>query len=152
VTVAVTAYREFKADRIVAERNFGDDMVRAVLHTVDPNISVQLVTASRGKAVRAEPVSALYGYERDGCWHKDQVRHVGKFPELEDQMLNFSTAGYLGDRSPDRADALVWAMSDLLVEPMPGEAMIEYYRMRAVEAAEKKAADAAAAGPRHPAM
>jgi hypothetical protein len=91
VTVAVTAYREFKADRIVAERNFGDDMVRAVLHTVDPNISVQLVTASRGKAVRAEPVSALYGYERDGCWHKDQVRHVGKFPELEDQMLNFST-------------------------------------------------------------
>ena len=150
--VAVTAYREFKADRIVAERNFGGDMVRAVLHTVDPNISVQLVTASRGKAVRAEPVSALYGYERDGFWHKDQVRHVGKFPELEDQMLNFSTAGYLGDRSPDRADALVWAMSDLLVEPMPGEAMIEYYRMRAVEAAAKKAADAAAAGPRHPAM
>jgi transposase len=53
----------------------------------------------------------------------NHVRHVGKFPELEDQILNFSTAGYLGDRSPDSADALVWAMSDLLVEPMPGEAM-----------------------------
>jgi phage terminase large subunit-like protein len=148
--VAVTAYREFKADRIVAEKNFGGDMVRAVLHTVDPNISVQLVTASRGKVVRAEPVSALYGYERGGTWHKDQVRHAGQFRELEDQMLNFSTAGYLGDRSPDRADALVWAMSDLLVEPEPGAAMIEFYRMRAREAAEKKAA--AEATQRHPVM
>ena len=71
--IAVNAYREFKADRIVAEKNFGGDMVRAVLHTVDPNIPVQLVVASRGKAVRAEPVSALYGYERDGSWHKDQI-------------------------------------------------------------------------------
>ena len=98
--VAVTAYREFKADRIVAEQNYGGDMVRAVLHTVDPNVPVHLVNASRGKAVRAEPVSALYGYERDGVWHKDQIRHAGEFRELEDQMLNFSTAGYLGDRSP----------------------------------------------------
>jgi hypothetical protein len=77
------------------------------------------VWAWRGKTVRAEPVSALYGYERDGSWHKDQVRHAGEFRELEDQMLNFSTAGYLGDRSPDRVDALVWALTDLLVEPMP---------------------------------
>ena len=92
---------------------------------------VNLVNASRGKTVRAEPVSALYGYERDGSWHKDQVRHAGEFRELEDQMLNFSTAGYLGDRSPDRVDALVWAFSDLLVEPEPGAAMIEYYRLRA---------------------
>jgi hypothetical protein len=65
-------------------------------------------------------------------------------------MLNFSTAGYLGDRSPDRVDALVWALIDLLVEPMPGEAFIEYYRQRAREAAEKKAA--AEAVPRHPAL
>jgi len=129
--VAVTAYRQFKADRIVAEKNFGGDMVRAVLHTVDPNVPVVLVSASRGKAVRAEPVSALYGYERDGVWHKDQVRHAGEFRELEDQLLNFSTAGYLGDRSPDRADALVWAMSDLLVEPMPAEGHFEYMRQLA---------------------
>ena len=99
-------------------------MVRAVLHTVDPNVPVVLVSASRGKAVRAEPVSALYGYERDGVWHKDQIRHAGEFRELEDQMLNFSTAGYLGDRSPDRADALVWALTDLLVEPMPSEGQV----------------------------
>ncbi len=150
--VAVTAYREFKADRIVAEANFGGDMVRALLHTVDPNVPVQLISASRGKAIRAEPVSALYGYERDGIWHKDQVRHVGQFPQLEDQMLNFSTAGYLGDRSPDNCDALVFALSDLIVEPMPGEAILEFYRLRAVEAAEKKAALAAEAGDRHPAM
>jgi hypothetical protein len=78
------------------------------------------------------------------------VRHAGEFRELEDQMLNFSTAGYLGDRSPDRVDALVWALTDLLVEPMPGEAMIEFYRLRAREAAEKKAA--AEATQRHPAM
>ena len=58
--VAVTAHREFKADRIVAEQNFGGDMVRAVLHTVDRNVPVNLVNASRGKTVRAEPVSALY--------------------------------------------------------------------------------------------
>src|SRR5580704_17955602 len=148
--VAVTTYREFKVDRIVAEQNFGGDMVRAVLHTVDRNVPVNLVNASRGKTVRAEPVSALYGYERDGSWHKDQVRHAGEFRELEDQMLNFSTAGYLGDRSPDRVDALVWALTDLLVEPEPGAAMIEFYRMRAREAAEKKAA--AEAAERHPAV
>jgi phage terminase large subunit-like protein len=57
----VNAYREFKADRIVAERNFGGDMVRAVLHAVDPNVPVEFVNASRGKHVRAEPVSTLYG-------------------------------------------------------------------------------------------
>jgi phage terminase large subunit-like protein len=134
--VAVTAYREFKADRIVAEQN--------------RNVPVNLVNASRGKTVRAEPVSALYGYERDGSWRKDQVRHAGEFREIEDQMLNFSTAGYLGDRSPDRVDALVWALTDLLVEPEPGHAMVEYYRLRAREAAEKKAA--AEAVPRDPAL
>jgi phage terminase large subunit-like protein len=129
--VAVTAFHEFKADRIVAEKNFGGDMVRAVIHTADQNVSVQLVNASRGKAVRAEPVSALYGFQRDGNWEKDRVRHVGEFRELEDQMLNFSTAGYLGDRSPDRADALVWAMTEILVEPMPSFGIFEATRLRA---------------------
>ena len=140
--VAVTAYREFKADRIVAEQNFGGDMVRALLHTVDANVPVTMVHASRGKAVRAEPVSALYGFERDGAWHKDQVRHVGHFPELEDQMLNFSSAGYLGERSPDRVDALVWGLTDLLVTPMAGEGIYELYRQQAAKAVADKAAAA----------
>jgi len=134
--VAVNAYHEYKADRIVAEQNYGGDMVRAVLHTVDRNVSVQVVTASRGKAVRAEPVSALYGFERDGIWQKDQVRHAGHFPILEDQMLNFSTAGYLGDRSPDNCDALIWALTDLLVEPMPNSGIFELYREQARKLAE----------------
>jgi hypothetical protein len=129
--IAVNAYHEFKADRIVAEQNFGGDMVRAVLHTVDRNVPVVVVTASRGKAVRAEPVSALYGFQRDGVWQKDQVRHAGDFRELEDQLLNFSTAGYLGDRSPDRADALVWALTDLLVTPMANSGIFELYREQA---------------------
>jgi terminase large subunit-like protein len=132
----VAAYRQYGADRIVAEQNFGGDIVRALLHTADPNVPVVLVNASRGKAVRAEPVSALYGYERDGVWHKDQVRHVGQFPELEDEMLNFSTAGYLGDRSPDRADALVWGLTDLRVAQMKGEGFYENMRRRAAEAGE----------------
>ena len=117
--VAVTAYREFKADRIVAEQNFGGDMVRAVLHTVDRNVPVNLVNASRGKTVRAEPVSALYGYERDGSWHKDQVRHAGEFREPRGPDAEFLDRGVFGrpvtrqsrragvgiDRSPRRADA-----------------------------------------------
>ena len=66
------------------------------------------VRAARGKAVRAEPISALY--------EQDKVRHVGRFPQLEDQMENFSTAGYMGDKSPDRADATVWALTNLMVD------------------------------------
>ncbi len=138
--VAVNAYHEFKADRIVAEKNYGGDMVRAVLHTADQNVYVELVDASRGKAVRAEPVSALYGFQRDGQWEKDRVRHVGEFHELEDQMLNFSTAGYLGDRSPDRADALVWALTDLLVQPMPNYGIFELTRRQAEAFEAKKTA------------
>jgi hypothetical protein len=129
----VEAYREFKADRVVAEVNYGGDMVRALLHTVDPNVPVHIVTASRGKAVRAEPISALYGFERDGIWHKDLVRHAGEFRQLEDQMLNFSTAGYLGDRSPDRVDALVWALSDLFVVAGKDDGYIEWLRDEAMK-------------------
>lgn len=113
--VVARAYHEFSADRVVAERNFGGDMVRAVIQAADKQVKVRLVTASRGKAVRAEPVSVFYGYEVKGQWHGDRVRHVGDFKQLEDEMLNFSSAGYQGDRSPDRADALVWLLTDLLV-------------------------------------
>ena len=75
------------------------------IHSVDRNVPVTEVVASRGKAVRAEPIAALY--------EKGQVHHVGVLPDLEDQLINFTSAGYMGDRSPDRADALVWALSDL---------------------------------------
>lgn len=104
---AVDAFHQFKADAIVAESNFGGEMVRSVINTVDPNVPVKLVTASRGKVVRAEPVSALY--------EKGLVHHVGRFPELEDQMGNFSTSGYVGERSPDRADAMIWAITELML-------------------------------------
>jgi phage terminase large subunit-like protein len=103
----VEAYREFVADRVVAEKNFGGDMVRFVIKTADPSVSYKDVTASRGKAVRAEPIAALYEQKR--------VVHVGDYPELEDQMCAFTSTGYLGDGSPDRVDALVWALSELML-------------------------------------
>ena len=105
--VAAAAYRKHMADRIVGERNYGGEMVRFVLQTADKSVPVRLITASRGKHVRAEPVSALY--------EQGKVRHVGRLPELEDQYCNFSTAGYVGERSPDRADAAVWALTDLML-------------------------------------
>lgn len=105
---AVDAYHRYGADVIIAERNFGGAMVEHVIRTVDDQAPFKEVVASRGKAVRAEPVAALY--------EKDMVRHAGRFDDLEDQMSNFSTNGYLGDKSPDRADALVWALSELMLE------------------------------------
>jgi phage terminase large subunit-like protein len=108
--VAVNAYREFKADRIVAERNFGGAMVEHVIRTVDRNASYKEVTASRGKIARAEPIAALY--------EQNRVRHVGLFTELEDQMAAMTGDGYSGDGSPDRCDALVWALSELMTAPM----------------------------------
>lgn len=105
--VAVAANRDFKADRIVAERNFGGAMVEHVIRTVDRNISYSEVSASRGKIQRAEPIAALY--------EQNKIRHVGMFTELEDQLAAMTGAGYVGDGSPDRADALVWALSELMV-------------------------------------
>lgn len=108
---AVDAYREHRADRIVAERNFGGAMVENVIKTVDRNVPVKLVTASRGKAARAEPIAALY--------EQGRVSHVGAFAQLEDQMVCFTADGYVGDRSPDRADALVWALTELMMGTLP---------------------------------
>jgi phage terminase large subunit-like protein len=107
--VAVTAFDEFRADRIVAEQNYGGAMVEHTIKTERRMVPVTIVTASRGKAVRAEPVSSLY--------EQDSVRHVGRFPQLEEQMLNMSAAGYVGAKSPDRLDALVWALTDLMLGP-----------------------------------
>jgi phage terminase large subunit-like protein len=104
---AVEAYHEFKADRIIAERNFGGAMVAHVIRTVDPNVSYREVVASRGKVARAEPIAALYEQRR--------ITHVTPFPDLEDQMCSMAGDGYCGDGSPDRVDALVWALSDLIM-------------------------------------
>jgi phage terminase large subunit-like protein len=99
-------YHWWKADRVVAEVNNGGDLVEANLRTVAPNIPFRAVHASRGKAVRAEPVSALY--------EQGRVHHVGMFAKLEDQMCEWDPA-MPGVASPDRVDALVWALTDLLL-------------------------------------
>ena len=103
-TEAVSGYYRFKADRIVAEINFGGDMVEAIIRIVDKNVAFKKVHASRGKLIRAEPVSALY--------EQGRVHHVGFFPDLEDQLCEWVP----GDKSPDRLDALVWAITDLMLE------------------------------------
>jgi len=116
---AVVAYHEFKADCIVAESNFGGEMVRATIQAADPNVPVRLVTASRGKAVRAEPISVRYAQR--------QVHHAGRFEKLEDQLCAFTGAGYMGPGSPDHADAAIWALSYLFGQD-DGTAIIEFYR------------------------
>ena len=105
---AVDLYHRYGADRVVAERNFGGDMVRFTVATADKSAAFKEVVASRGKVVRAEPVSALY--------EQGRVHHVGQFQDLEDQMCNFTASGYVGEGSPDRADALVWALTELMLE------------------------------------
>lgn len=106
-TKAVDLYRRYQADRIVGEVNNGGEMVEATLRTVDKNVSYRAVHASRGKAKRAEPVSALY--------EQGRVHHVGIFSRLEDQLCNW--VPHMADSlaSPDRMDAAVWAVTDLLV-------------------------------------
>ena len=102
---AVQLYHELKADRIIAEANFGGQMVESTIKTIDPNVPVKLVTASRGKRLRAEPVSAL---DEQG-----KIHHVGSFPMLEDQLCNWVPDS--GDPSPDRLDARVWAITELML-------------------------------------
>lgn len=108
------AYARFSADRVVAETNNGGDMVEAVLRAADLSLPVKQVKASRGKAARAEPVAALYAAGR--------VRHAGLFPALEDEMCGLTLGGgYVGPgQSPDRADALVWALTELMLNGRPG--------------------------------
>lgn len=103
--VAIDIYDDLKADRIVAEGNQGGDMVRHTLQTVRPNIPITIVHASRSKQARAEPVAALY--------EQNRVHHVEPFPEMEDQMCTWEPLS--GDPSPDRLDALVWAMTNLML-------------------------------------
>jgi phage terminase large subunit-like protein len=103
------------ADKVIAEANNGGAMVETVLRAVNHALPVKLVHASRGKSARAEPVAALYEAKR--------AFHVGAFPELEDQMAGLiSGGGYAGPgRSPDRADALVWALTELMLGRTRGQ-------------------------------
>jgi phage terminase large subunit-like protein len=104
---AVSMYHLHKADRIIGERNYGGAMVEFVIKTADKQVPYKEVVASRGKVVRAEPIAALY--------EQGKVSHVGHLPDLEDQLCNFTSSGYVGENSPDRADALVWALSELML-------------------------------------
>jgi phage terminase large subunit-like protein len=103
----VERFRRWDGDRVVGEKNYGGDMVRCTVQTSDKTVPFKPVVATRGKVVRAEPISALY--------EQGKVSHVGSFPELEDEMCNFTAAGYVGEGSPDRADALVWALTELML-------------------------------------
>jgi phage terminase large subunit-like protein len=105
---AIDAYHEFDADRIVAERNFGGSMVEYTIRSMDEGVSYSEVVASRGKVQRAEPIAALY--------ERGLISHVAQdMLELEDQCCQMATDGFMGEGSPDRVDALVWGLSELLV-------------------------------------
>lgn len=111
-SAAVTGYYAHRADRIIGEVNNGGEMVGYTIATIDGSVAYKAVHASRGKLTRAEPIAALY--------EQGRVHHVGAFPDLEDQMCTWVP----GDKSPDRMDALVWALTELFLEPgaMPDRA------------------------------
>ena len=138
--IACAAYKSHGADRIVAEVNNGGEMVEATLRVVDENVAYTAVHASRGKVVRAEPVAALY--------EQGRIRHMGAFTQLEDQMCEFTPdldrskpkrdptdPSSIGKgsvhASPDRADALVWAFTEILVEVISDWGIYETTRRKA---------------------
>ena len=108
-SVAVSAYERHMADLIVAEKNFGGEMVRFVVQSAEKELQkrapFKFVQASRGKVVRAEPISSLQ--------EKGKVRFAGRFNHLEDELCAFTHNGYKGEKSPNRADAFVWGMTEL---------------------------------------
>jgi PBSX family phage terminase large subunit len=106
---ALELFDRWKGDKIVAERNFGGAMVESTIRTARRNAPIKMVNATKGKVQRAEPVAAIYS--------QGKVRHVGHFTELERQYCHFSTAGYMGARSPDHADAAIWALTELIIDP-----------------------------------
>lgn len=103
--VATDAWERHEGDCVVGEVNYGGEMVRHVIQTARPKTPFRKVTATRGKAVRAEPLSALV--------EQGKIRHVGMYPDLEEELAGFTTTGYRGDGSPNRADAWVWAFTEL---------------------------------------
>jgi predicted phage terminase large subunit-like protein len=106
----IEAYHSYRADRVVAEVNMGGDLVQTLLRTLDPTISYKAVRAHHGKHVRAEPIAALY--------EQGKVFHTRYFHVLETQMCSFSP-GNRTIKSPDRMDALVWALTELMLKTHP---------------------------------
>ena len=133
VSATIAAYHTHEADLIVAEVNNGGDLVKNTLRMIDRNVPFKPVRASRGKVTRAEPAAQIY--------EEGRAHHIGSFAKLEDQMAEFTidfdrkASGY----SPDRVDALVWAFTELLVEPIAGEGIYELYRQLAAKNATAKA-------------
>jgi phage terminase large subunit-like protein len=107
--IAIALWRRVEADALVVEVNQGGEMVRSVIHEVDAGVPVTSVRASRGKWLRAEPVATLY--------EQGRVKHAGGFTALEDEMCDFASNGLSSGRSPDRLDALVWAVTSLALGP-----------------------------------
>lgn len=118
---AVRAYHRHNADLIVGEVNNGGEMVEHVISTVDANVPFEPVHASRGKQIRAQPVASLYGNPPK---RESRVHHVGGFPELEDELCTWVPGE---EDSPDRLDALVWAVTKLLLEAEERDEVYEYY-------------------------
>lgn len=121
--VATSAYDRHMANLIVAETNFGGEMVKFVVQAAKPNVPFKKITASRGKSVRAEPVSVLT--------EQGKVRFAGTFMQLEDELCGFTSRGYMGNSSPNRADAFVWALSEIF----PGIARAEPKKAQTAEEA-----------------
>ncbi len=118
--VVASAYERHEADRVIGEKNFGGAMVEFVIRSAKADISYKSVIASRGKTLRAEPVSAIH--------ERDKIKFVGNFPELEDELIGFTTTGYIGENSPNRADAFVFAVLELfpgMVRPPKRNEIIE---------------------------
>ena len=100
--IAINAFYEWEADRVICEVNNGGDLVERLIRNIDPNVPYRAVRATRGKILRAEPIAALYEQRR--------VKHVGAYPELESQMCSYTGET---NSSPDRLDALVWGLTEL---------------------------------------
>lgn len=109
---AISLWRRLSADALVVEVNQGGDMVKAVINSVDPNVPVTSAYAMKGKWLRAEPVASMY--------EQGRVKHAGVFPELEDEMCDFGLGGLSSGKSPDRLDAMVWAVTALSYGARPG--------------------------------
>ena len=118
---AVALYKTWKADRIVAEGNNGGEMIESVIRSKDGNVPVTIVTATRGKEIRAEPVSALY--------EQGRIHHVGNFARLEDELCEWDPQDKTA-ASPNRLDAMVWAITALMLAE-DGSAIIDFYRQQA---------------------
>lgn len=115
--IATGAFERHEADIMVGEVNYGGAMVKHVIMTSRPRTTFKMVSATRGKVVRAEPFSALY--------EQGKIRHVGVYQPLEDELTAFSTIGYMGPNSPNRADALFWALTELFPGVVAGKKNIE---------------------------